>query len=127
MWLAAIVLGLINGAITVSRQERDKAQRAAADAGHERRGTIERRYAERPELAGYDSTIRRGVFLVSYPTRQEHRSDMRDVGGCCAVIEPGLSGALDRWNLAMPIWWYGTTDPPSLSKRESRSSGSRTT
>jgi len=27
---------------------------------------------------------------------------MRDVGGCCAVIEPGLSGALDRWHLAMP-------------------------
>lgn len=37
---------------------------------------------------------------------------MRDVGGCCAVIEPGLSGALDRWHLAMPsvIVWDGRGD-----------------
>jgi len=36
---------------------------------------------------------------------------MRAVGGCCAVIEPGLSGALDRWHLAMRIGWYGMDEP----------------
>ena len=45
---------------------------------------------------------------------------MRDVGGCCAVIEPGLSGALDRWHLAMPTRWYGMDEAIGSPLRRSR-------
>ena len=61
---------------------------------------IERRHAERLELTGHIRPLAWAV-IASSPIApwQEHRSGARDVGGCCAVIEPGLSGALDRWHL----------------------------
>ena len=51
----------------------------------------------RVSIVGWKSCVRSSS--VSYRSWLEHRSGPREVGGCCAVNEPGLSGALDRRHL----------------------------